>query len=315
MDNLKLRFKKPLGPAEYRFIIKDGDIIHIEVNGDILRNENGTPYGTVHVCRNVTLRKKTEEALKEWEERYRLLAEASFEGVAITDRGFFVDANTQMLNMLGYTHEELVGRPVSDVIAPESVYLVIKNIRSGFEEPYENNLQKKDGTSFPVFSRARSMLWGGKKYRVTVLQDITDIKRAEEERKRLEEQIYQSHKLEALGTLAGGIAHDFNNLLMAIQGYASLMLLECQPEERHYERLKNIERQVKSGADLTKQLLGFARGGKYETRPTDINDLLAQNSEMFGRTKREIRIQRRFAADVWATEVDRGQMDQVFLNL
>ena len=315
MKNLQLRFAQPLGPVEYRFITKGGAVMHIEVNGDLLRNEKGVPYGTVQVCRDITERKKTEQSLKEWEERYRLLSEASFEGIAITDRGFFIDASSQMLNMLGYTHEEIVGRPVSDVIAPESVDLVMKNICSGYEEPYENYLRKKDGTCFPVISRARSMLWGGKIYRVTVLQDITDIKKAEEERKRLEEQVYQSHKLEALGTLAGGIAHDFNNLLMAIQGYASLMLLEFNPADRHYERLKNIEKQIKSGADLTKQLLGFARGGKYETRPTDINDLLAQNSEMFARTKREIRIQRRFTDDIWTIEVDRGQMDQVFLNL
>ena len=315
IENMKLMFERPLGPVEYRFIAKNGEIIHIEVNGDILRNEDGSPYGTVQVCRDITERKNTERSLKEWEERYRLLSEAAFEGIAITDRGFFVDANRQMLDMLGYTHEEIVGRPVSDVIAPESVDLVMKNILSGYEEPYEHYLRKKDGTCFPVVSRARSMLWSGKKYRVTVLRDMTDIKQAEEERKHLEAQVYQSHKLEALGTLAGGIAHDFNNLLMAIQGYASLMLLECHPEQRHYDRLKNIEKQVKSGADLTKQLLGFARGGKYETRPTDINDLLAQNSEMFARTKREIIIQRRFAEDIWAVEVDRGQMDQVFLNL
>ena len=315
IDNMKLLFERPLRPKEYRFIAKSGAIIHIEVNGDILRNEEGTPNGTVQVCRDITERKKTEQSLKEWEERYRLLSEASFEGVAITDRGIFVDANKQMLDMLGYSHEEIVGRPVSDIIAPESVDLVMKNILNEFEEPYENYLRKKDGTCFPVVSRARSMFWGDRKCRVTVLRDITDIKQAEEERKRLEEQVYQSHKLEALGTLAGGIAHDFNNLLMAIQGYASLMLLECNPEQRHYDRLKNIEKQVKSGAELTKQLLGFARGGKYETKPTDINDLLAENSEMFARTKRELRIKRRFSEDIWTIEVDRGQMDQVFLNL
>jgi len=315
IDNLKRMFQQPIGPVEYQFITKNQSIIHIEVNGEILRDETGKPYGTVQVCRDITERKKTENALKEWEERYRLLAEASFEGVAVTDHGVFVDANQQMLDMLGYTHAEIVGKPVSDVIAPESVDLVMKNILRGYEQPYENYLQRKDGSCFPVISQARMMLWGGKQYRVTVLRDITDLKKAEEERKYLEEQVYQSHKLEALGTLAGGIAHDFNNLLMAIQGYASLMLLECNPKHKYFDRLKNIEKHVKSGADLTKQLLGFARGGKYESRPTDINDLITQNSEMFGRTKREISIKHRLTDDIWTVEVDRGQMDQVFLNL
>jgi len=315
IDNLKRMFQQSVGPVEYCFITKSRSILHIEVNGEILRDETGNPCGTVQVCRDITERKKTENALKEWKERYRLLAEASFEGVAVTDRGVFVDANQQMLDMLGYTHAEIIGKPVSDVIAPESVDLVMKNIRRDYEHPYENYLRRKDGSCFPVISQARMMLWGDKQYRVTVLRDITDLKKAEEERKHLEEQVYQSHKLEALGTLAGGIAHDFNNLLMAIQGYTSLMLLECNPNHKYFDRLKNIEKHVKSGADLTKQLLGFARGGKYESHPTDINDLLSQNSEMFGRTKREISIQRRFADDIWAVEVDRGQMDQVFLNL
>ena len=80
--------------------------------------------------------------------------------------------------------------------------------------------------------------------------------------------------MESIGTLAGGIAHDFNNLLMGIQGYASLMLLDLDPSHPHYERLKRIEEQVQSGADLTRQLLGFARGGRYEVKPTDMNDII-----------------------------------------
>ena len=95
-----------------------------------------------------------------------------------------------------------------------------------------------------------------KKYLGTygVARDVSD-------RKRLEAQLHQAQKMEAIGTLAGGIAHDFNNLLMAIQGYTSLMLLNTDPSHPHYEKLKNIEKYVQSGAELTKQLLGFARGG------------------------------------------------------
>jgi len=313
--NMRIMYERTIGPMEYRIKTRNGRIMHMEVNGDILRSEDGTPYGTVQVCRNITARKKIEETLKEWEERYRLLSEASSEGVAVTDQGRFLDANRQMLDMLGYSHQEIVGRPVSDVIAPQSLDMVMKHIREGCEEPYENYLRRKDGTCFPVISRARMMLWGGKKYRVTVLRDITEIKQAEEEHKQLEAQIQQAQKMETLGTLAGGIAHDFNNLLMAIQGYTSLMLLNCHPDKPEYERLKSIQKQVKSGAELTRQLLGFARGGKYEVRTTDMNDLLYQNSEMFSRTKREITLYRKFTEDLWAADVDRGQMDQVFLNM
>ena len=121
--------------------------------------------------------------------------------------------------------------------------------------------------------------------------------------------------MEAIGTLAGGIAHDFNNLLMGFQGNLSLMLMEMSPDNPYYDYLTNMEDYVKRGSDLTRQILGFARGGKYEVRPTNINDLLEQSSQMFGRTKKEITIHKKFQATPWSVEVDRGQIEQVLLNL
>jgi PAS domain S-box-containing protein len=157
---------------------------------------------------------------------------------------------------------------------------------------------------------------------ITLLQLIAEIfanalehKRAEEERKQLEAQFQQAQKMESIGTLAGGIAHDFNNVLMGIQGHASLILLDTDPDHPHFERLKGIENIVQTGAGLTNQLLGFARGGKYDVKPTDLNELVGKSSEMFGRTKREIRIHNKYQKDIWPVEVDRGQIDQVLLNL
>jgi nitrogen-specific signal transduction histidine kinase/CheY-like chemotaxis protein len=140
------------------------------------------------------------------------------------------------------------------------------------------------------------------------VQDITD-------RKRLEAQLLQAQKMEAIGTLAGGIAHDFNNLLMGIQGYTSLMLYDMEPGHPHHAKLKNIEEQVKSGAALTKQMLGFARAGKYEVKPTDLRETVQKSSAMFGRTRKEITIHKKFVPDLWTVEVDRGQIEQVLLNL
>jgi signal transduction histidine kinase len=102
---------------------------------------------------------------------------------------------------------------------------------------------------------------------------------------------------------------------MGIQGYASLTLLDLEPSHPQYDRLKRIEEQVKSGTDLTKQLLGLARGGKYEVKPSDMNEILVGTSSLFGRTKKEISVYRNLAEDLWAVEVDRGQMEQVFMNL
>jgi CheY-like chemotaxis protein len=121
--------------------------------------------------------------------------------------------------------------------------------------------------------------------------------------------------MEAVGTLAGGVAHDFNNLLMGIQGRTSLMLLETDPIHPQFEHLKEIETYIKRAAKLTKQLLGFARGGKYVVKPTDLNDLIEKSSQMFGRTKKEITIYKKYHDQIWTVEIDRSQIEQVLLNI
>jgi two-component system cell cycle sensor histidine kinase/response regulator CckA len=145
--------------------------------------------------------------------------------------------------------------------------------------------------------------------------EIEERKKAEEQRKELEGKLEQAQKMKALGTLAGGIAHDFNNLLMGIQGNASLMLMDIDSSHPHFEKMKNTEQYVMRGAELTRQLLGFARGGKYEVKSTDLNELIQKSSEMFGRTKKEITIYTNYQDDIWSVNVDRGQIEQVLLNL
>jgi signal transduction histidine kinase len=121
--------------------------------------------------------------------------------------------------------------------------------------------------------------------------------------------------MEAIGTLSGGIAHDFNNLLMGIQGNVSLVLLNKDSSHPDYERLQNIVQGVQSAAELTKQLLGFAIGGKYEVKPTNLNELIRNQNRMFGRTKKEITIRGEYKDNLWTIEVDQGQIEQVVLNL
>jgi signal transduction histidine kinase/ActR/RegA family two-component response regulator len=145
--------------------------------------------------------------------------------------------------------------------------------------------------------------------------EIEERKKAEEKKAELEGKLQQAQRLEAMGTLAGGIAHDFNNILMGIQGYASLMLLDIDTTHPHFEKLKSTEQYVKRGAELTRQLLGFSRGGKYEVSPTNLNELVDKSAQLFGRTKKEISISTNFQADPWIAEVDKGQIEQVLLNL
>jgi signal transduction histidine kinase/ActR/RegA family two-component response regulator len=134
-------------------------------------------------------------------------------------------------------------------------------------------------------------------------------------KKRLEAQLQQAQKMEAIGTLAGGIAHDFNNLLMGIQGRASLVLMDIDSSHPHFEHIKEIVDYVRSSADLTKQLLGFARGGKYEVKTTDLNELIKSQNQMFGRARKEINIREKYQEDLWTVDVDQGQIEQVLLNL
>ncbi len=138
--------------------------------------------------------------------------------------------------------------------------------------------------------------------------DITD-------RKELEKSLAQAQKMEAVGTLAGGLAHDFNNLLMGIRGTAALLMRRTVGQEKVREHLESIDHLVDSGASLTGQLLGFARGGKYESQITDVSELLDCSLSIFARTKKEIRTEKNLSAELWTVDVDRNQIEQVLLNL
>ena len=157
---------------------------------------------------------------------------------------------------------------------------------------------------FPVRDRDSDQITG-------VVEFVRDIS----EKKKLENQLLQAQKMEAVGTLAGGIAHDFNNLLMGIQGQASLMLLNTDEFHPHHRYLKGIEDSVKKASNLTKQLMGFARSGKYEMTPMNINLVMEEMTEMFGRTKQEIRISQKLDPSISTVEGDRRQIETVILNL
>ena len=175
---------------------------------------------------------------------------------------------------------------------------------------YETKRYTKDGQLLDVsLSASRYNDHEGKPSgMLVVIRDIS-------ERKRLESQFWQAQKMKAIGTLAGGVAHDFNNLLMGIQGRASLMLMDIDSEHPFFSHLQDIEEYVRSAARLAKQLLGFARGGKYEVKPNDPNDIVAKSAEMFGRTRKGIRIHQKCQPDIWVVEMDRRQIEQVLLNL
>ena len=146
-------------------------------------------------------------------------------------------------------------------------------------------------------------------------QELAERERAEKEKVQLEAQFQHAQKMEALGTLASGIAHNFNNILMGIQGYASLMLMDIDSAHPHFKRLKGIEQQVQSGSNLTKQLLGYAREGRYEVKTINVNDIVKETSDTFAMTKKDISVHLALAEDLNVIKADQGQLRQTLLNL
>jgi PAS domain S-box-containing protein len=135
------------------------------------------------------------------------------------------------------------------------------------------------------------------------------------ENKRLETQLLQAQKMEAIGTLAGGIAHDFNNLLAVIKGNLSLMRLDFDDDHPIMARIENIDQQVDSGAKLTSQFLGYARKGSYEIKPLDLIKVIKESAQAFGRTRKEITLELDLPAGGLIIEADRTQLEQVLFNL
>jgi len=259
--------------------------------------------------------------IQENEQRYRTIFENTSNATVIIDEDMtIVLANTEFEKLSGYSRDELEGKMLwVDFVREQDLekmkdFHCSRRINPGASSSrYEFQFIDRQGNVKDIYL-AVDMI-PATKQSVASLLDITERKRSELEKKSLERQLQQAQKMESIGTLAGGIAHDFNNLLMGIQGNASLLMLDIDASHQFIERLKNIELYVRNGSELTKQLLGFARGGKYAAKPTVINELIAKSSEMFGRTKKEISIHRKLQDDIWTVEVDRGQIDQVLLNL
>ena len=150
--------------------------------------------------------------------------------------------------------------------------------------------------------------WEGRPATLNFMRDVT-------EQKRLEAQLLQAQKMEAIGTLAGGLAHDFNNLLTGILGNASLAKTGMHSSDQSYVRLQNIETIVESAAGLTRQLLAFSRRGRIDVRASDINEIVDKTAVIFSRTNKNVTIHQNLDKDLWPAEVDKGQIEQVFLNL
>ncbi len=299
---------------EIDLLRKDGQTIPVELNA--LRIDFGGKPADLVFIRDITQRKQSEEALRKSEERYRSLVENTMYGFFIHEipSGRFLFLNQRACDLYGYTLQEGLELTVWDALSPEDHERIQKRVQARVEgnklgpDIQTYTAVRKDGATFRLEVSSSLIIFQGRPAVQGIIRDVT-------EHERLEQQLKQAQKMEAMGTLAGGIAHDFNNLLMGIQGRTSLMLTDPDISHSHFEHLKGIEDYVKSAASLTRQLLGFARGGKYEVKPTDLNALIRNENRMFGRTRKEIHIREKFEENLRTVEVDRRQIEQMLLNI
>ena len=277
----------------------------------------------VELRSEIETRIMTQNALGKEEEKYRNILEGMEEGYFETDlRGKLTFYNNATAEILGWSRSELAGMSFRKFVKPQTARRILRTLadiqRTGIGlSAFGFDIIRKDGST--RFIELSAQLIRGVDgspcgYR-GIGRDVTERLLAERERKRLAEHLQQSQRLEALGKLAGGIAHDFNNLLMGIQGNASLMQTTLEVTHPLYENIRSIERCVQSGANLTRQLLGYARGGKYIVKPTSPNEIVQKTAELFERTKKEIRIVQDYQEDIWTVAVDRNQIEQVLVNL
>ncbi len=313
-DMMKVLSGERIPLSQYEFISRDGTKKFGEVSAAPLIRE-GNVVAMISVARDITERKRIEDALTQSEEKYRIVLEANPDPVVVYDmEGKVTYFNIAFTNVFGWTLEECFGKSM-DVFVPTETWpetkMMINKVLSGENfSGIETRRYTKEGSIIPVSISGAIYLGedGDPMGSVINLRDIS-------EQKKLENQLQQAMKMEAVGTLAGGIAHDFNNMLMGIQGCTSLLSFDIDSNHPNFEYLNRIEDYIKNAANLTKQLLGFARSGKYEVKPTDMNEIINKSSDMFGRTKKEITIHKKSQADIWAVEVDPSQIEQVILNL
>jgi two-component system, cell cycle sensor histidine kinase and response regulator CckA len=318
---IKASLREPLPYiVEFRFLRKDGTACVGRATGSGEFDRDGKAVRLSGVIYDITEIRRTEASLEELRRHNEMILNSAGEGIIGLDYdGRHTFVNPAAVRMLGYNAGELMGRtshsiwhhtkpdgsPYSEGDCP-----ICASLRNGAGNgTTEEMFWRKDGTSFPVVYSSNPLIEDGKTVgTVVTFRDITV-------QKKLEEQLRHAQKMEAVGTLAGGVAHDFNNLLMGILGYTSMLLMKAGEAHPFYEKLRIVERLAESGSELTRQLLGFARGGKYEVKPIRVNELLSETSNIFGRTRKEIAIHKKLQSGLHTIEADAGQIEQVLMNL
>ena len=311
--------------SEYTLVRKDGSRFPAFVHSAPIFRK-GSPKGIRSVVVDITERKQVEEALRKSEEKYRDIFERAVEGIfQSTPGGTFLSVNPAFARILGYdTPADLM----EGIVNIEEQMHADPRDRTSFKNVMENSgpsvidfeheLLRKDGTTVWVSTNARSVRGPDGKilYYEGTSVDITERKHAEEERERLQSQLRQSQKMEAIGQLAGGIAHDFNNILTVLIGYGSLLRMKMDENDPLKLYVSQILSSSERAANLTQSLLAFSRKQRINPESHKINDILKSTGKLLQRLLTEdISLRMTLNKKDLQVMVDVTQMDQVLINL
>ena len=295
---------------EYSVTCKDGSVKVMAIFGVWIADK------VLVIFDDITERKRAEEELRENEYKYRLLFENAKDGIFIYAETGFVDCNQRGAEMYGLTREELIGRSpielsperqpngrLSSDVAAEKMQVVL----SGIPEVFEWQSLHSSGKPFDVEITLSRLELRDKVCVQAIVRDIS-------ERKRLEQEILKSQKLESIGTLAGGLAHDFNNLLQGVFGYIAMAKLTFGNREKSMAMLEQAEKALHQSVSLTTQLLTFSKGGKPVKETITLGPLI-ENSVKFALSGSNVSSELELAGDLWPVNADAGQIGQVIQNI
>ncbi|MFZ1986549.1 MAG: response regulator [Desulfatitalea sp.] len=316
---------KPIDPYELASQVHFA--LRIKKAEDDLRKEKNfleqaVQEKTASLVQEITERKQAEEALRQSEERLRYFVDANIVGIAIINpSGGIIEANDYCLRIIGYTREEFehgsidwrAGTPPEWRPADEHA---LEELRErGVCTPYEKEHIQRDGTRVSIFV-SDVMLPGPEELIAAFILDITERKQAEQEKVKLEAQLQQAQKMESIGRLAGGVAHDFNNMLEIILGHAEMVLENLDPAQPIFADLTEIRKAANRSADLTRQLLAFARKQTVAPKVLDLNETVEGMLRMLRRLIGEdIDLAWLPGKELWPVKVDPSQIDQILANL
>ena len=300
-------------PCETVGLKKDGTRISIEILSKSWLLEDQPARLTA--VRDITERKRSEQELIKSEERYRVLVENAHDIIYEHDlEGKFTSINKAGEQITGYTLEETLKLNIADTVAPEYLdkaqRMIRRNLAGESTTAYDLEIIAKDGSRIAVEVNTSQVLHDGIPIGVQgIARDVT-------ERKRLEEQLRQSQKMEAIGQLAGGVAHDFNNLLTVIGGYSSILLSKLPPDSLQRTNVEEIKKAADRASGLTRQLLAFSRKQILQPKVLDLNIVVSDLDKMLRRLIGEdIDLLTLTDPNLGKVKADPGQIEQVLLNL